>query len=128
MKRPAAIYRGERHVGPTGQILGIHVARDGRTLTPDRSARLTRNAEGLEWGYRGAGPSQLALALILDATDTPMLALRAHHWFANYVVSQWAFDTWEITAGEIVERVMRFEAEERAALGQEPHLVEGGGI
>ena len=43
----------------------VHV--DGRTLFPFESQQIHNHSPGgFEWGYGGSGPSQLALAILLD--------------------------------------------------------------
>ena len=61
---------------------------DRRQLTPDRSLDLARHSPtGFEWGFRGSGPAQLALALLLDYTDDKTLALAHYTAFKDDVVS-----------------------------------------
>ena len=44
------------------------VSIDGAVLSPNRSLNLRNHSPtGFEWGYGGSGPSQLALALLLEA-------------------------------------------------------------
>jgi len=43
---------------------------DGVELSPARSqAVYNHSPDGFNWGYGGSGPAQLALALLLEATD-----------------------------------------------------------
>lgn len=55
---------------------------------------------GFNWGYGGSGPAQLALALLLDATDDAELAVRQHQDYKRDVVSGLP-DSWVITRAEI---------------------------
>lgn len=43
---------------------------DGVLLNPETSQRLVNHSpDGFNWGYQGSGPSQLALAILLQFTD-----------------------------------------------------------
>ena len=55
---------------------------------------------GFAWGYCGSGPAQLALALLMDATGEPTLALRHHQEFKFKFVAGWR-EEWCITETEI---------------------------
>lgn len=111
MRPSHVIYRGERlrHADPL--LAGCRVTVNGRRLRPERSQRVWAHTPyGFEWGYRGAGPSQLALALVLDATDSSAIAGLCYGWFRDAVVSQWG-DVWAITAGEIRDWVQQWKRE-----------------
>lgn len=47
-----------------------------------------RSPLGFSWGYKGAGPAQLAYAILLDYTNDPDLALAYHHYFKDDVISK----------------------------------------
>ena len=84
-------------------------------LTPDRSLELVNHSpSGFEWGYRGSGPAQLALALLLDYTGDEAFALDHYQEFKTEVVSQLdcagSDGRWRLTASEI-----------DAALGETPN-------
>jgi hypothetical protein len=76
------------------------VLRDGKHFSPDPSL-LVRNHSptGFEWGYSGSGPSQLALALLLDNFDTDT-ALDHYHDYKFGIVAgfggEWTTDSLEI--------------------------------
>lgn len=56
------LYTGKRVAGN-----GVEVLADGAVLSPEASLKLRNHSpDGFEWGYRGSGPSQLALAILLD--------------------------------------------------------------
>jgi hypothetical protein len=113
---PGALYVGERKSGPRGEVLERVVTVDGRRLTPDRSQAVRFCSGGFEWGYTGASASQLALALVLDATNDEHLALCSYSWIKHAVVACWG-DEWEITAREIVRWVEQWRTE--AAIRQQ---------
>lgn len=53
---------------------------------------------GLEWGYHGSGPAQLALAILADALGDDDAATALYQWFKRDVVSRLAHDQWIIHA------------------------------
>lgn len=117
MRITQVVYRGERLTGPNGEAIGVRVTANDRLLIPfaDRG--------GFEWGYGGAGPVQLAHALVLDATGEEELATRWAHWFMWATVFQWG-ETWEISGTEVRKWISRFQrpADEVRAM----YTVEGG--
>jgi hypothetical protein len=116
VKPSNTLYHGERVTDDAGRILGQRVTVNGRVLSPDRSRKVfDHSPDGFEWGYGGSGPAQLALALILDATGSPVLARRAYQWFKWATVACWG-RAWTITAGEIFEWLRQWERETRAEL------------
>lgn len=43
---------------------------DGIPLSPKKSQEVFNHSpDGFSWGYRGSGPAQLALALLMEITD-----------------------------------------------------------
>jgi hypothetical protein len=92
-----AVYRGYRY-----QAAGPLVAtKDGSVLSPEPSQKVWNHSpDGFQWGYGGSGPSQLALALLLDATGNSDLAVRLHQDFKRDFVCGWG-EKWEITTEEI---------------------------
>lgn len=51
-------------------------------ITPERSRQVwDHSPDGFEFGYGGSGPSQLALAILLDYTDNPVLAQKYYQDF-----------------------------------------------
>lgn len=45
---------------------------DGEYLSPGRSQEMKNHSpDGFNWGYGGSGPSQLALAIMLELTGDP---------------------------------------------------------
>ncbi|WP_135855126.1 DUF6166 domain-containing protein [Halorussus salinus] len=58
-------------------------------VTPEPSLELANHSpSGFSWGYSGSGPSQLALALLLDYTDDEDVAIAHYTRFKNRGVSQ----------------------------------------
>lgn len=48
---------------------------DGQPLFPEKSQQVSNiSPDGFAWGYDGAGPTQLALAILLETGSTPEAA------------------------------------------------------
>ncbi len=61
-----------------------------KELLPDRSLKLWNHSPtGFAWGYEGSGPSQLALAIMLELTDSEELAFELYQDFKRAFVSHW---------------------------------------
>jgi len=76
---------------------------------------------GFEWGYLGSGPSQLALALLLDVAGDKELAETYHHEFKENFVAGWRKDYWAIYASTIrgwldIREIVRQTEEKLGAL------------
>ncbi|MGV0949266.1 MAG: DUF6166 domain-containing protein [Azonexus sp.] len=107
------IYQGRRV--PSVIVLVLDEAtKKSKTLNPCHSQDVNHSPAKFDWGYQGSGPSQLALALLLDAIgETPIeqrpspetatvLAERWYQQFKNDHVSNWGDDTFRITQAEIM--------------------------
>jgi len=87
-------YRGYRHTGGQGHQL---VTKADDLLDPTPSQKIWNHSPGgLNWGYGGSGPAQLALALLYDVTKDKDIAVRLHQEFKRDYVATWG-DTWEVT-------------------------------
>ena len=79
--------------------------KDGDNLTkipPDRSqAVYNHSPDGFEWGYSGSGPSQLALAIMLEITGNDRRALTLYHEFKFAVVSGMPLDYWSLPVATV---------------------------
>ena len=60
---------------------------------------------GFEWGYRGCGPAQLALALLADALGNDATASRWYQVFKAKVVAGLPMQGWLLTDDEIRQTV-----------------------
>ena len=87
------VYEGGRSLD------GAVVTVDGKRLPPRFDLRKLSPA-GFEWTYEGAGPAQLALALLADhlADDTKALAL--YEPFMRAVVAE-LDNAWRLTSSDI---------------------------
>lgn len=92
-KRP----RAARYVISRGrdQVVSVHVDRGDGTLRPVRHVKV-HSPSGMEVGYSGSGPSDLALSLLADLLGGPRSA-RAYQrprgnaaqvWFLHHLVRQ----------------------------------------
>lgn len=94
-------YAGLR-VGLAGGGDEIDVTRDGVTFDPAPSQRLWNHSpDGFEWGYPGSGPSQLALALVFDATGDRDLTFAVYQDYKREVVCCWPKGGWKTTAADV---------------------------
>jgi hypothetical protein len=84
------VIRHEERILPNGKILHRQ-----RPLDP-RNDLINHSPDGFEWGYRGSGPAQLALALCAD-TIGDKLALLIYQRLKEKVVTLWEEDDWEVT-------------------------------
>lgn len=63
---------------------------DGVVLDPAVStAVMNHSPDGFAWGYRGSGPAQTALAILLATGVEPDLAVKLHQQFKDDFVSGW---------------------------------------
>ena len=102
---PEALYYAKRISQGGHQPVFRKLLPDGEPvkLCPGPSQKFYNHSpDGFQWGYGGSGPAQLALALLLDATTDPHMALAHYQTFKWDKVAGWG-DEWEITRGEILE-------------------------
>lgn len=57
---------------------------------------------GLEWGYCGSGPAQLALALLADACQNDLAAVRLYQRFKFEVIGRLPEEAWAIHSEDIL--------------------------
>lgn len=96
------IYQGLRNGNGAGSQL---VMRNDDIFSPEPSQKLRNHSpDGFNWGYCGSGPAQLALALLLDATQGEGVSARFYQEFKFEFVANWD-DDWSITKSEILEWV-----------------------
>lgn len=86
-------YEGER------TLRGIKVTVDGQPLPPRMDLKVF-NKTGFEWSYDGAGPRQLALALLVDHLGDDAKAVALSEAFARQVVAYLDND-WCLTTADI---------------------------
>src|SRR6266850_8369691 len=86
-------YRGGRSLD------GAIVTVDGQPLSPRYDLKQL-SATGFEWTYEGAGPAQLALALLADHFGDDARALQLYEPFMRHLVAG-LDNSWELNSGDI---------------------------
>ena len=87
------VYEGGRSLD------GSTVTVDGNPLSP-RHDLMRISKTGFEWGFDGAAPAQLALALLADHLGDGADALRLHRAFLREVVAH-LDNAWRLTSADI---------------------------
>ena len=87
------LYRGGRSLD------GAVVTVDGEPLDPRYDLRRL-SATGFEWTYEGAGPAQLALALLAEHLGDDRQALALYERFMRHLVAE-LDNSWELTSADI---------------------------
>ena len=87
------IYEGARSLD------GATVTVDGKKLPPRLDLRALSKA-GFEWTYEGAGPAQLALALLADHLGDDQAALARYERFMREIVAN-LDNAWRLTSADI---------------------------
>jgi hypothetical protein len=80
-------------------LAGATVTVDGRPLPPRLDLRALSKA-GFEWTYEGAGPAQLALAMLADHLGDDQQALQYYQRFMREVVAN-LDNAWRLTSDDI---------------------------
>jgi hypothetical protein len=83
------------------------------TPLPHRLDLKTLSSSGLEWGYDGGGPGQLALAILADHLGNDDLALSLYKNFRGDVIANLQQDEWTLNTNRIAN-----------ALSSASHIVE----
>jgi hypothetical protein len=87
------IYEGAR------TLAGAVVTVDGKRLPPRHDLRRLSKT-GFEWTYEGAGPAQLALAILADHLGDDRAALQQYERFMREVVAH-LDNAWRLTSADI---------------------------
>ena len=80
---------------------GSRVTVNGKPLDPARSRRLKNHSKDFGWGYRGTGPMQLALAILLEVQGDEKQALRCYEAFHEERVSRMVGRRWTMETGKV---------------------------
>lgn len=108
MKPYSTVYKGIRLKPEEKTVSDVSVTVDGVELSPEPSLELRNHSpDGFSWGYYGSGPSQLALALLLDFYNEPVIAVTYYQQFKEILVGGWQ-DEWMITGEDIHNYVTAF--------------------
>lgn len=110
MIKPHKVYEGVRDSNGSVRVTVGTMNADGVIVGKrDLDLRLdlrNHSPTGFEWGYGGSGPSQLALALLVDALGDPERAKE------NYQHYKWQFVATFPTAGwRITEEQVRYDVD-----------------
>lgn len=97
------MYHGRR----IAQVAEVTV--DGRTLNP-RLDLWNHSPTGVEWGYTGSGPAQLALALLADCFDEET-AIEWHQRYKAAVIAGLPYRGWTLSEEEIRQAIGFLQAE-----------------
>lgn len=114
MKRPPKRSFGACHYSGLRTPYQCIVTRHNATRVEPLHWRLdlwNHSPTGLEWGYGGSGPAQLALALLADALDDTDSAVALYQWFKHDVVSRLPNDQWTMRREDILDWVDRHTEE-----------------
>ena len=93
------IYEGGR------SLAGAVVTVDGKPLPPRFDLKRLSPA-GFEWTYEGAGPAQLALALLADHLGDDATAVALHDRFMREVIAE-LDNAWTLTSADIDDALRR---------------------
>ncbi len=109
-----ARYWGKKTIRGGAQSVYKQLLPDGETteLSPTASLKLRDHSpDGFQWGYTGSGPSQLALAILLDVTGNPELSLDHYYDFKLDMVAFWG-EEWSITTCQVLEWLGKLRSRE----------------
>ena len=108
LRNPSTQYRGRRL--PDGCVIERRCGQRWQRLSPLPSLKLRNHSPtGFEWGYGGSGPSQTALALLLDYWQDRERALK-HYMDFKFSTIGGLPDEWELSGSQIEEAVCRSNA------------------
>src|SRR5437870_11433511 len=93
------VYEGAR------SLEGAIVTVDGERLPPRHDLKML-SPTGFEWTYEGAGPAQLALALLADHLGDDRKALALYEAFMREVVA-YLDNSWQLTSADLDEALQR---------------------
>lgn len=79
---------------------GCAVTVDGEPLDPRMDLGQSSDG-GFEWGYEGAGPRRLALALLVDHCGDAQQAFESYPVFTETVIAEFKGDEWSMTSEQI---------------------------
>lgn len=108
--KPIKIYYGVRHGDKTtADEVTVRFFKDIDGTVQDLPLCLevySHSPTGFSWGYNGSGPSQLALAILVDFMGKED-AVHLYHPFNDVFVRRWGI-AWSISSGEIEQWLERW--------------------
>ncbi|HEX3626678.1 MAG TPA: DUF6166 domain-containing protein [Verrucomicrobiae bacterium] len=120
------VYQGRREMG--NAIVTVHDQPEGHQprLLPERQDLRCHSVHGFDWGvgdgrrgYGGAGPSQLALALLADYLGDDQKALALECEFKFHVIAALPHDWWKLTGHDIDKALKRIQEHSTALAERE---------
>jgi hypothetical protein len=89
----------------------VFVVRDGQVhLLNPRTDLEHCSPDGLSWGYRGSGPSQLAVAMLMEVLGNWERVQRIRHQFSDHFVSRIPQDrNWTADGSDILAIALEME-------------------
>jgi hypothetical protein len=95
------VYRGTRDVSGVGHVYVAEADKPDRLLDP-RTDLFKHCLSELDWGYSGPGPAQCALAILADALDDELRAVRVHAGFCFHAITALPRHLpWELTVAQV---------------------------
>jgi hypothetical protein len=109
---PLKIYTGYRLPGEQGTAGAalVTVHQEGRQPRPlDPRLDVRRHADGLNWGYGGSGPAQLALALAADVLQDDEQARRVYQKLKSRVIGRLPQDGWTLSEEQLQAAIQEMQ-------------------
>ena len=100
-----------KHYAGARSLDGAVVTVDGRPLPPRYDLKRL-SPTGFEWTYEGAGPAQLALALLADHLGDDASALALYPPFLTAVIAD-LDNSWELSSAEIDAALADIERQQK---------------
>jgi hypothetical protein len=113
---PMKTYTGYRLPGDQGAAAQgfVTVHQEGKPPQPLAPRfDLRRHADDLNWGYTGAGPAQLALALAVDVLGDDQAAQEVHQQLKFRLTSRLPKDGWALTEQQVRRLIQEIQAQRR---------------
>jgi hypothetical protein len=95
----------------TGEDLHVKVYTDKGAFVCDLPHKVRHSPSGIEWGYAGAGPADLALS-ILTYTSGERQANDLYQYFKKEFVSRFPDSGWELAEQDVLRWVARNRIQE----------------
>lgn len=108
------VFVGWRVIVPQGMGTrqeGIYVEVNGEPIK--NYLHVCRHSSGFEWGYKGSGPAQLAVALVMEVYGDEDLAKIVHHEVKTEIVAKLPERWWMVHESQVREVVDKFVAKGR---------------
>jgi len=113
---PRKTYTGYRLPGDQGSAAQalVTVHQDGQAPRPlDPRFDLRRHADGLNWGYAGGGPAQLALALAADVLGDDDAARNVHQKLKFKLIGRLPQDGWTLSEEQLRAAIQESQQREQ---------------